>query len=54
MVRIQGIGLNYVSRIFELQGGDVWVGLEYEKKKLGIELILVIWVNGNMKGGNIM
>jgi len=34
-------------------GVDVWVGLEYEKK-LGIELILVMWVNGNMKGGNIM
>jgi len=33
MVRMWGIGLNYISRIFELcgGGGDVWVGLEYEK-----------------------
>jgi len=49
-----GIGLNYVSRIFELCGGGWCLGWLRIWEKLGIELILVMWVNGNMKGGNIM
>lgn len=39
---------------FELCGEGECLGWLRKLEKLGIELILVIWVNGNIRSGKIM